>query len=247
MPMATGPKQTVSMSAEMFPEKDYKTTWAYDNLNRVTTISQTKQSGGHAVADKTVKYTYNGRNQVTDINRYANLTGTGAALRSVLGYDNAGRLTSLDHQDVASGGGATLLHGYDFTWDNASRITGIDSSLDGISSFTLDKLGQLKTADHAAGRTDESYTFDSTGNRTGGDYTVTTRNRTTASTGYAYQYDKEGTILASVELEFDAHSALAHAEAALQLNSIQGQRNYSPGSIKRRIPLVRSWTLHSFE
>ncbi len=183
---------TVSLSTEMFPEKDYKTTWAYDNLNRVTTISQTKQTGGHAVADKTVKYTYNGRNQVTDVNRYANLTGTGAALRSVLGYDNAGRLTSLDHQDVASGGGATLLHGYDFIWDNASRITGIDSSLDGVSSFTLDKLGQLKTADHAAGRTDESYSFDSTGNRTGGDYTVTTKNRTTASTGYTYQYDKEG-------------------------------------------------------
>ena len=170
---------------------DYKNTYEYDDLNRLWKVTQ-DDDGGNAVAEKQVRFLYNSLNQFTYINRFENTTGSDPALRTYFTYDSGDRTDTIQHRDVASGGTTTLLNQYSFTYDKMNRITEIDSTLDGVSDYTYDAEGQLTDADHATGRTDEAYTYDSTGNRTGGDYVVGDKNQTTESTGYEYEYDREG-------------------------------------------------------
>ena len=171
---------------------EYENTYTYDTLNRLISVVQDEQSGGHAVALKRVEYVYNASSQVTYINRFETASGDDPALRTKFTYDSGGRVDTIQHRDVDSPTTSTLLNDYDYTYDNVNRITEIDSSEDGVSDYTFDAVGQLTDADHASGRTDESYTYDDTGNRTGGDYVVSSKNRTDESTGYEYEYDKEG-------------------------------------------------------
>ncbi len=182
---------SAKLSAEEADEKDYKSTYTFDALNRLDNVQQTSQSGGHAVANKRVNYVYNSLSQVTYINRFHNLTATEPALRSVMTYDGASRLATIQHRDVDSSSTSTTINQYTYSYDNASRIIQIDSTLDGVSNYTFDTSSQLLTADHASGRTDEAYSYDETGNRTGGDYVVTAKNLTSESTGFEYEFDKE--------------------------------------------------------
>jgi RHS repeat-associated protein len=110
----------------------------------------------------------------------------------LFGYDNANRTNSIAHRNATDASNSTLLAQYTLTRDNAGRIAQIDSSLDGISGLGYDKTNQLTTADHAAGRTDEAYSFDANGNRTNSGYSTGTGNRLLSDGTYNYLYDKEG-------------------------------------------------------
>jgi hypothetical protein len=172
---------------------DFVNNYTYDGLDRITKITQSDQVGGNAVAHKQVNYTYNLLGQMTQVNRYQSLTTTGEpVLRSVYSYDSANRLTSVAHRNISSGGSATLLDDYNFTYDLMNRITAIDSHVDGISSFSYDKTSQIIAANHAGSRPDETYAYDANGNRNSSGYTTGANNQTTADGTYTYQYDKEG-------------------------------------------------------
>ena len=64
-------------------------------------------------------------------------------------------------------------------WDAASRVTAIDSYIDGLSEFDYDNSDQLLDADHTS-QTDESYSFDDIGNRTMTGYTTGDNNQRTS-------------------------------------------------------------------
>ena len=149
---------------------DFKNTLTYDNLQRLTQLKQEDQSGGNAVADKRLDFTYNARGQFSTITRYASLDTSELVVTSNYGYDNIGRLTSLDHVQSS-----TTLAGYDLAYDAASRITSIDSYADGLSEFDYDNTSQLIGADHT-GQTDEAYSFDENGNRTMSGYDIDPNN-----------------------------------------------------------------------
>jgi YD repeat-containing protein len=161
--------------------------YLYDNLNRMTRVTQQSQSGGNAVATKRVDFAYNVLGQFTTVDRYENTGGTNLVAQTTFAYDTANRLTDLDHKQ-----GSTVLAGYDYGYDQMSRITSINWTVEGLSTFTYDKTSQLTGADHASPRADESYSYDANGNRTMTGYQTGANNLTLSDGTYNYEYDDEG-------------------------------------------------------
>lgn len=177
---------------------DYRTQYTFDNLNRVTRITQQDQPGGNQVADKRFDFAYNAAGQTTSLNRYADLAGTESVATTTYSYDGIGRLTSLQHAQ-----GVTALAGYDYTYDAASRITAIDSLLDGLTNYTNDYTGQLIDADHT-GQPDEAYDYDENGNRS--NYTIDDNNQIASDGTFNYEYDDEGNRTAKVNIATGART-----------------------------------------
>jgi RHS repeat-associated protein len=176
------------LSATIGGTADFKNTYVYDGLNRMTQVIQQGQGGGNAVAVKRVDLTYNAAGQFDVISRYQSTNTSAPVATSHFGYDGMGRLKDLDHK---TNGGATTLASYDYTYDAASRITSVTSLGDGLSSFTYDVTNQLTAADHAS-QPDESYSFDLNGNRTMAGYSVGSNNRLLSDGVNNYTYDNEG-------------------------------------------------------
>jgi YD repeat-containing protein len=104
--------------------------------------------------------------QFTSLTRYQSTGTSNLVASTTFTYDTLNRLTDLDHKQ-----NSTNLALYDYGYDAMDRITSIVSSVDGTSSFTYDAESQLTAADHASPISDEGYSYDATGNRTGGSYT----------------------------------------------------------------------------
>ena len=171
---------------------DFKNTYTYDNIGRMTQIDQTNQTGGNAVADKRIDLTYNAAGQFTDITRYKSLSGGSGNMvaDTDLVYDQLGRLTDLTHVN-----GATTFADYDFTYDDFSRMTQMSfTSLvgsNGTSDYSYDDTSQLTGAVHDY-QTDESYAYDENGNRTNTGYTTGSNNQLTSDGTFNYTYDNDG-------------------------------------------------------
>jgi RHS repeat-associated protein len=176
-----------SLAAAIDGTDDFLNTYTYDDLYRLTRVTQEEQSGGNSVSDKRVDFAYNALGQWSSITRYASLDTSELVATTGFSYDLANRLTALTHQDNTP---ATFA-GYGYTYDAANRITSIDSFLDGLSEYTYDSAGQLTDADHAT-QTDEEYAYDDNGNRIGGDYDTDPNNLTIEDNDYTYGYDDEG-------------------------------------------------------
>ena len=107
----------------------------------MTQAGQGSGAGFHNVQDKRVDLAYNSLGQFTFISRYENVGAIGTNLRSVYGYDQANRLTSLAHRNI-NGGTATDLVSYAWQYDAMNRITSQTHSgasagvSDGLSSFS---------------------------------------------------------------------------------------------------------------
>jgi len=111
----------------------------------------------------------------------------------------AALLHSTDGSAPTSGWGSGILAGYRYGYDAASRITWIDSYLDGLSEYSYDHTSQLTAADHAS-QADEAYAYDENGNRTGGGYSTGTNNQLLSDGTYSYTYDDEGNRLTRTRL-----------------------------------------------
>jgi RHS repeat-associated protein len=92
------------------------------------------------------------------------------------------------------------------TSDPASRLDSISSHfvLDGVgqtsvTGYSYDNTNQLTAADHDA-QTDESYTYDANGNRTGAGYQTGFNNQLATDGAYTYRYDAEGNRTARIKL-----------------------------------------------
>ncbi len=163
--------------------------WTYDALGRVVRITQGPQPGGRAVAEKRVDFSYDAAGQLTALARYADLAGTQLVAESSYSYDQAGRLRNLRHFQ-----GQTTFVEYTWNFDAANRMTQYINSVDGTADYTSDAAGQLTAADYDY-QTDESYQYDSNGNRVlanGSTYTTGTNNRLLSDGTYRYLYDAEG-------------------------------------------------------
>ena len=174
---------------------DFKNTYLYDNLSRLTGLNQQDTSGGSVVADKRIDFAYNAASQYTQVTRYADISGFEFVANTFYTYDGLGRLSKLLHTEDAtapgSGWGTDPLAGYVYAYDAASRITSIDSYVDGTTTYTHDDTDQLTGADHAS-ITDESYSYDANGNRTMTGYSTGTNNQLTTDGTRDYEYDDEG-------------------------------------------------------
>jgi RHS repeat-associated protein len=155
------------------------TTSVYDNANNLTS----RQLGGTGVTALRIDQTFNADNQVSGEIRYSDLAGTVTVTTTSFLYDAAGRVTDLFHKTAA---GATIAH-YTYTYDAGSRLTheGRNGTL---QTYTYDNDGEV-TGDGVA-----TFTFDGTGNRTGGSYNTTTGNQLQTDGTWNYSYDLEGNL-----------------------------------------------------
>jgi RHS repeat-associated protein len=185
---------------------DFQNTYTYDDLHRLTSLQQ--QAGGsgpgaNAVAEKRVDFAYNAASQITQLTRYADTSGLEFVAHTFYAYDGIGRLTKLLHTEdgslPGSGWGTDPLAGYAYAYDAASRITSIDSLLDGLTEYDHDDTNQLTSADHTS-QTDETYTYDANGNRTMSGYSTTDNNQLTTDGLYNYTYDDEGNRLTRTKI-----------------------------------------------
>ncbi len=169
---------------------DFVNEYTYDNLNRMTQVTQAGVYGGNAVAEKRVDFSYNAAGQFTGIDRFADLAGTALVAATSYAYDGIGRLTSLTHEKDT-----TVFADYQWTYDAFSRVTQFtfDSLIGGSgqSDYTYDETGQLTAADHDY-QSDEEYEYDENGNPIGTGFTIGTNNRLLSDGTYNYEYDDEG-------------------------------------------------------
>ncbi len=180
---------------------DFENKYTFDNLSRVTKITQTGQSGGNTVAEKRVDLAYNAGDALTSVARYKDTDGGSGNLviDTTYGYDGIGRLTSMDHKDSSN----VVIAGYDWAYDAHSRVTQFVSSVDGSSDYGYDNTDQLTTADHNY-QTDESYSYDENGNRTMSGYTTDANNRMSSDGTFNYIYDDEGNRLSRTRISNDS-------------------------------------------
>jgi RHS repeat-associated protein len=151
----------------------------------------------NAASDKRIDFTYTADSRFDEIDRYADLAGTKLVAKTNYTYDDAGRLTNLNHAK-----GATTFADYSWTFDSAGRLTQQAFtdylSNTNTSDYSYDDTGQLTAADHDY-QSDESYTYDDNGNRVSGNgdsYTTGDHNRMTTDGTYTYSYDAEGNRIA---------------------------------------------------
>jgi YD repeat-containing protein len=156
---------------------DYLNTYGYDALNRETSVTQQGQSGGDAVAPKTVGISYNADGQFNTITSFNGTTQNRYQIvaASVYGYDAAGRLTSLTEEalfylDVNGVPAAsTTIAGYTWSYNDLDLVTSFANSQHASENlnYTYDAAGQLTGVTDANGPTaDEAYSYDANGNRT---------------------------------------------------------------------------------
>jgi RHS repeat-associated protein len=175
------------MKATIGGTADFKNTYQFDKLNRLSNIVQQSQAGGNAVTSKHIVIGYNAVGQQTSIARYQSTGTTNHVATTSFVFDTINRLSSLTHAQ-----GGTTLSSYIYGYDAMSRITSINSSIDGVSTFSYDATSQLTGADHPTPLTDEAYSYNANGSRTGTGYTTNTNNQTTAMPGFTFLYDDEG-------------------------------------------------------
>jgi YD repeat-containing protein len=92
-----GANQVTSLQAIIAGTADFKNLYTYDNLNRLSQVTQQGVTGGNAVAAKRADFAYNNASQFTKISRYADLAGTQHVASSHYAYDDIGRLKQLTH------------------------------------------------------------------------------------------------------------------------------------------------------
>ncbi|MFO0968174.1 MAG: RHS repeat-associated core domain-containing protein [Gemmataceae bacterium] len=136
---------------------------------------------------------YNARDDVTEIKRYADLTGTNLVASSTFQQDANGFLAVIDHRDAAG----VLIDYFHYGHDAANRVTSEESKVSGSSStraFTYDNINQL-LSDGATTRA-----FDKNGNPTMAGYSIDPGNRIARDADSEYEYDDEGNLIRRTNL-----------------------------------------------
>ncbi|MFN7873844.1 MAG: RHS repeat-associated core domain-containing protein, partial [Pirellula sp.] len=174
---------------------DFRNTYAYDNLRRLTQIVQTGQAGSSPVVDKRVSFEYNTQGLRSKLSRFESTSSAHPVATTDYSYDTTKRLTGIAHKQ-----GTTNLNTYSLIYDDMHRITSITSTLDGKVDFDYDKRSQLTsvvdtTASGGYNDVSQTLAYDQRGNRTGTGYTVNSDNRLTAApNGVGMTYDNEGNL-----------------------------------------------------
>jgi len=127
------------------------------------TVGTLNRMNVNAQGNKRVDYAYNAISQVTNKYRYS---GNNLVAETNHIYDQSDRLINIIHSN-----GANTISSYAQTYDAGSKITSITGA-DGSSTYTYDNTNQLTGADYDF-QDNESYSYDSNGNRTNDGYRAT--------------------------------------------------------------------------
>jgi RHS repeat-associated protein len=155
------------------------TTYAYDTLNRLQTLTPPA-----AISGGSFGFSYDALSRRTQMTRPNSVTTN-------YGYDNLSHLLSVLHQVSGS-----TIDGASYTVDSAgNRTAKTDQRLALTTNYGYDSIYQLLSATQS-GSTTENYTYDPVGNRLSSlgvaSYSNNTSNELTATSNATYGYDLNG-------------------------------------------------------
>ncbi len=179
------------------------TTYTYDALNRLTSITNNK--------GQVTSFTYDA------LGRRTSTTHANGVVTSYT-YDAASQLLTLGHQL-----GATTINSFDYTYDKVgNRKT--KTSRDGLHDYTYDVLNRVTQAVNPLPTNPlETFNYDPVGNRTNsnqnGSSTFNQANQLLEDANFTYQYDNNGNQTrktakvggAFTAYEYDAENKLVRA------------------------------------
>ena len=183
--------QCTQVSETIGGTADAVTEYSYDALGRVTSIRQHGVTGGDAVAEKRIDFTYDAPGQYATITQYADLAGTELVYAATYTFDAAYQLEGLVYTK-----GTTTLESYAYTHDADGLVTSMTNA-DGTVTCTYDAAGQLISAGS------NTYAYDDTGNRTGTGIVTGTNNELLSDGTFNYTYDAEGNRVSRTRISTD--------------------------------------------
>ena len=196
------------------------TTYNYDELNRLTSITNNE--------GLTTTFTYDALGRRTSMTHDNGVVTT-------YDYDPASQLLSLVHQL-----GATTINSFTYTYDKVgNRKTKADNN--GTANYTYDTLNRLVQATNPLPMNPlESLTYDEVGNRVdsnqNGLSTINVANQLEEDASFTYTYDSNGNLiqktntgLMSTLYEYDAENKL------IRVASMEKTVNYKYDGLGRRI------------
>jgi RHS repeat-associated protein len=197
------------------------TTYAYDALNRLTSITNNK--------GQVTSFTYDA------LGRRTSLTHANGVVTSYT-YDAASQLLSLVHQL-----GATTVNSFNYTYDKVGNRKS-KTNRDGAHNYTYDTLNRLVDAlNPLPSNPQESYVYDSVGNRTtsnqNGASSFNQANELLEDATFTYQYDNNGNLTRKTpKVPGPFHSYEYDAENKLVRVVINGTAvNYRYDGLGRRV------------
>jgi len=163
------------------------TTYAYDNLNRLQTLTPPAAF----VASGNFGFSYDALSRRTQMTRPNSVS-------TLYAYDNLSRLTGVLHQLSGS-----TIDGASYTLDNGgNRLAKTDQRTAVTTNLGYDNIYELLSAAQG-GNTTESYTYDPVGNRLTAlgvaNYTNNTSNELTSTSNATYTYDYNGNTLTKTD------------------------------------------------
>ena len=182
----------------------------YDARNQLSVRNWYDADGSGDVDDARVEMSYSAAGRMTEMLRFANVTGDISNLigKTIRTYDTVGRSDQLNHLD----GSDSNISSYDYDYDFAGLVTN-ETRVHQMTEFSQDIVygydltGQLISADYS-GQPNESFSYDPNGNREssnahGSDYQTESGNRLTTDGQYTYEYDGEGNLILKTKLQTD--------------------------------------------
>jgi RHS repeat-associated protein len=184
-----------SLAATLNGTADFINTYTLDALSRLREIDQQGQSGGNAVAEKSIYMKLNGIGDITEIDR-SNMVNAGPQQTTpgwtLVSYDTTtGLLDGID--DITAG---TSIDDLTYTHDTLARIATF-SSIDGTATYGYDHTSQIVSAAYTTATgghqpANVSFSWDPNGNNATTGSVVAPNNEVTNDGTFTYQFDADG-------------------------------------------------------
>ena len=191
-----------SLSASIGGTNDFVNSYTYGGvMGQMSQVTQQSPAVGDAVAAKTATFQYDWQGELTGVGRYQSASSAANLVaQAAYQYDNDANMTSLAY---TRSGNTTALPSYSWTYDAQNNMASATSNSDGTATYTNDSTGQLTGAGSVISPTlDESYSYDTNGNRqaasnTNGAATYTTgpNNELLCDGTNTYAYDANGNCI----------------------------------------------------
>ncbi len=179
---------------------DFQNAYAYDRIDRLTSVIQTaaSTSGRYAVGYKKSTFAWDGDSRLTTFIDYKD--STAQAVEGDFSYDHASRLTALSWSGYGggsgSGSGSGSSSGYfeQFSWTQVTALSNVVRTSENLS-YTYDHDWQLTSAagyGGYGGYGGGSWSWDGNGDSTLTGRVTGAGNRLLSDGTYHYEYDKSG-------------------------------------------------------
>jgi RHS repeat-associated protein len=192
-----------SLSATIGGVKDFLTNYSYDTLSRLDEIDQQGQSGGNAVAMKSLYFGLNAIGDITQIDRansvFAGPQQNGPAY-SVLSYAaTTGLLTGINHEYMGAS-----IDNLSYTYDSLARVSTF-GSIDGTATYGYDATSQVVSAAYTTASgghqpANESRSYDPNGNQTTAGFMVGADNHLTSDGTFNFTFDPAGNLSTRIRI-----------------------------------------------